>query len=306
MYNEKVEIIGIDHGWSNIKTVNHVFVSGVKEMATEPALVENLIEYQNRYYKIGTNRMEVKDTKVTDESYYILTLAALAKELMFRKKYRAKVVMGVGLPLTRFGAEKIEFVDYLSRQKEIHFKFEGEHFNIRLEKVLIYPQCYSAIMNPTVRYQKNLLVIDIGSWTIDIMPIINQIPDEASCKTIPKGLITCIRDINDETVRVLNGEIPELIIEEVMQHGTTAIGQEYLDIICRKLADFAEKIYNTLKELGYNIYVTQIVFVGGGASVMKHFGKYEGKNVHFIEDVKVNAKGYEYFSKIKMRGQMGV
>lgn len=43
--------------------------------------------------------------------------------------------MGVGLPLTRFGAEKRDFIDYLSSQKEVHFKFEGEHFNIRMEKV---------------------------------------------------------------------------------------------------------------------------------------------------------------------------
>lgn len=306
MQEDRIEVIGIDHGWSNMKTVNHVFVSGVKEMSTEPALWDNLIEYQNHYYKIGTNRMEVKDTKVTDESYYILTLAALAKELTQRNKYRAKVVMSVGLPLTRFGAEKRDFIDYLSRQKEIHFKFEGKHFNIRLEKVMIYPQCYGAIVDKVGSYERNPIVIDIGSWTIDIMPIINQVPDEANCKTIPRGLITCIRDINDEMVRVLNGEIPEHMIEDVMRYGTTALSKEYLDIIHRKLSEFAEKVYNTLKELGYNIYISQIIFVGGGASVMKHFGKYHSENIRFIEDVKANARGYEYLTKMSMRGKVGV
>lgn len=197
MFEERIEIIGIDHGWSNIKTANHVFISGVKEMSTEPALQDNLIKYQNTYYKIGTSRMEVKDTKVVDESYYILTLAALAKELKMRGKTRAKVVMGVGLPLTRFGAEKRDFIDYLSRQKEVHFKFEGEHFNIRMEKVMIYPQCYGAVVDKIGNFNNNLVIVDIGSWTIDIMPVINQIPDEANCKTIPRGLITCIRDINE-------------------------------------------------------------------------------------------------------------
>ena len=39
--------------------------------------------------------------------------------------------------------------------------------------------------------------------------------------------------------------------------------------------------------------LTQIIFVGGGASVMKRFGGLEQKNIQYIEDVKANAKGYE-------------
>lgn len=306
MIEERIEVIGIDHGWSNIKTANQIFVSGVKEMATEPALQDNLVEYQNAYYKVGTRRMEVKDTKVVDESYYILTLAALAKELKLRGRNRAKVIMGVGLPLTRFGAGKREFVDYLSRQREVHFKFEGEHFNIRIQKVMIYPQCYGAVVDKIGSFYSNPVIVDIGSWTIDIMPIINQMPDEANCKTIPRGLITCIRDINDEMVRVMNGEVPENMIEEVMRYGTASLGKPYLDIITRKLTEFIERIYNTLKELGFNSNVSQIVFVGGGASVMKHFGKMEGPNIHYIEDIRANAKGYEYLTKMSMRGKAGL
>ncbi|MCI8563954.1 MAG: plasmid segregation actin-type ATPase ParM, partial [Lachnospiraceae bacterium] len=28
-------VIGIDHGWANMKTVSHLFTSGVKEITTE-------------------------------------------------------------------------------------------------------------------------------------------------------------------------------------------------------------------------------------------------------------------------------
>ena len=185
---ENVRIGSKDIPYQLIK--GRLLKSGVKEISTEPALQDNLIEYQNTYYKIGTSRMEVKDTKVVDENYYILTLAALAKELKMRGRNRAKVVMGVGLPLTRFGAEKRDFVEYLSRQKEVHFKFEGEHFNIRIEKVMIYPQCYGVVMDKIGSIYNNPVIVDIGIWIIDIMPIINQITDEANCKTIPKGLIT--------------------------------------------------------------------------------------------------------------------
>ena len=32
--NNKLEVIGIDHGWSMMKTVTQVFVTGVKEITT--------------------------------------------------------------------------------------------------------------------------------------------------------------------------------------------------------------------------------------------------------------------------------
>ena len=89
----------------------------------------------------------------------------------------------------------------------------------------------------------------------------------------------------------MNGEVPENMIEEVMRYGTASIGKPYLDIITRKLTEFAERVYNTLKKLGFYNNVSQIVFVGGGARVMKHFGRMEGANIHYIEDVRANAKG---------------
>ena len=80
------EIIGIDHGWSYIKTLNNVFKSGVKEISTEPAFFDDVLEYKDRFYKVGTSRMEVKKNKVVTPEYYYLTLAAIAKEMKSRKK----------------------------------------------------------------------------------------------------------------------------------------------------------------------------------------------------------------------------
>ena len=108
--NNKLEVIGIDHGWSMMKTVTQVFVTGVKEITTTPALFGDVLEYDGKYYKIGTVRQEVKDTKVEDDSFYLLTLAAVAKELKKRGLSDAKVFLAVGLPLTRFGAERNNFI----------------------------------------------------------------------------------------------------------------------------------------------------------------------------------------------------
>ena len=65
--NNKLEVIGIDHGWSMMKTIFQVFVTGVKEITTSPALFGDVLEYEGKFYKVGTVRQEVKDTKVEDE-----------------------------------------------------------------------------------------------------------------------------------------------------------------------------------------------------------------------------------------------
>ena len=107
------EIIGIDHGWSMVKTSSQVFVTGVKEITTEPGMFDDVLELDGKYYKIGGVRLEVRDVKVENNNFYILTLAGIARELRKRGKKEANVFIAAGLPLTRFGVEKSAFLEYL-------------------------------------------------------------------------------------------------------------------------------------------------------------------------------------------------
>lgn len=79
----------------------HMSVSKFMQMAKDakatPALFGDVLEYEGKFYKVGTVRQEVKDTKVEDDSFYLLTLAAVAKELKRRGLAEAKVFLAVGL-----------------------------------------------------------------------------------------------------------------------------------------------------------------------------------------------------------------
>ena len=269
--NNKIEVIGIDHGWSNIKTSSQVFVTGVKEITTEPALFDGVLEYKGRYYKVGGNRQEVKSTKTEDDTFYLLTLAAVAKELRRRGLCEAKVFLAVGLPLTRFGSEKSDFVKYLTAERDIEFLFENIKYHVVIENVAVFPQCYAAVADKLQTFNKKTLIVDIGSWTIDIMPVVDKVPDESKCVTIPKGLITCMRTINEQCVRQLNGELDESFIQDIMRFGRCEIDKKYYDIAKAEIEAFCEKVYNSIREYGYNLSTTPIVFVGGGASVMPRY-----------------------------------
>lgn len=298
MENNNIEVIGIDHGWANMKSSNEIFVSGIKEITTEPALYDNVLEYKGKYYKIGGKRLEVKKTKVEDENYYLLTLAAVAKELERKGLRSANVFLAVGLPLTRFGAEKQDFIDYLSKNRQVTFRFEKRTYNITIFRVSVFPQCYAAVTEQISDYIRKRVVVDIGSWTIDIMPIEDKSPDESRCRTVNEGLLTCMRTIKDECIRQLNGAIEESDIKQVMMYGKSDIDSRYYAIIENEIKRFVTEITNKLIEYGYNLETTPITFVGGGATVMKLFGNLKQSNIQYIEDVKANAKGYEYLAKV--------
>lgn len=299
--NNKIEVIGIDHGWSNIKTATQVFVTGVKEITTEPALFDEVLEYKGKYYKIGGSRQEVRNTKTEDDTFYLLTLAAVAKELKRRGLFETRVFLAAGLPLTRFGSEKADFIKYLTAEKDIEFLYENIKYHIVVENAAVFPQCYAAVADKLMTFGRKTLIVDIGSWTIDIMPVEDKAPNEAKCVTIPKGLITCMRTINEQCVRQLNGELDESYIQEIMRTGRCEIDRKYYDIAKTEIEAFCERVYNSIREYGYNLSTTPIVFVGGGASVMKLFGGISQNNISYIIDVRANAKGFEQLAATALR-----
>ncbi len=230
---------------------------------------------------------------MSDDNYYLLTLAALAKELKQRGQKNAHVLLAVGLPLTRFGDEKKDFISYLSRDREVVFRFEKVQYRVVVERVSVYPQCYGAVADMISSFPVKQPVVDIGSWTVDIMPIMEHEPDESACVTQPHGMITCIRQINKECVRQLNEEVDEAVIRQMMIKGSDDIPEPYTRIIENDFRKYAQKIYLGIRELGYNKRHTPIIFVGGGAVIMKRFGGLEQGNIRYIEDICANAKGYE-------------
>ena len=148
--NNKLEIVGIDHGWSNIKTANTVFTTAVSHIANEPGVFDNILEYEGKYYSIGGKRLMVKDTKVTDDNFYLLTLAAIAKELKTRGIYNVDIFLSVGLPLTRFGAEKENFIKYLSRKKEVVFPDIVLAFGVSFIHIVVYGHIHIIILQTEI------------------------------------------------------------------------------------------------------------------------------------------------------------
>ena len=130
--NNSIEIIGIDHGWSQMKTSNYCFNTSIKELPNVPAFTDNVLQYDNRHFAVGDERLEVLDSKVENENFYLLTLVAMAKEMKSRGIKEADIALAVGLPLTRFSAERKPFIEYLSKNEFVAFTFENDLYRAHI------------------------------------------------------------------------------------------------------------------------------------------------------------------------------
>ena len=115
-FKDKI-IIGIDHGYGNIKTANHCFPTGISAHNSEPLFTKDMLIYNGKYYLIGEGHKEFLPEKQNDEDYYILTLAAITTELSDSNLTKADVIIAAGLPLTWTSGQRLTLPHTCQRTK---------------------------------------------------------------------------------------------------------------------------------------------------------------------------------------------
>ena len=188
-------IVGVDHGYAAMKTAHFSFPSGLVVYEHEPYTLKDVLEYGGKFYVVGSGRQALQKNKTQTEDYYLLTLAAIAKELSFRHaEPAAEIHLAAGLPLTSFGREKNAFREYLLRDgKTVNFRYEGQEYSIAIRKVSLFPQGYAAVLTQSILLDEpSVIVADIGGWTVDLMRLDNHIPNASTCRSLELGMIRCL------------------------------------------------------------------------------------------------------------------
>ena len=151
-------------------------------------------------------------SKTSNDNYYLLTMAAIAQEIRYRRGERkTDVVLAAGLPLASFGREKKGFREYLFRKEQpLRFRYEDESYEIRIQDVKLFPQGYSALaLHPEcVRDEPSVLLADIGGWTVDLMRLDNSVPNAATCRSLELGVMYGYQFYNMQLAARDNGWTP--------------------------------------------------------------------------------------------------
>lgn len=299
-------IIGIDHGYGNIKTASHVFRTGVLKSDTEPLFTKNLLVFGGKYYTIGEGHKEFTAEKAADEDYYVLTLAAVAMELQDVNITEAEVTIAAGLPLTWTGGQKAEFAAYLTKNSEVSFTFQRVRYRIRIAGAKIYPQGYAAVAEFASTMKGVNMVADIGNGTMNTMTVINGVPQQGRMFTEKFGTYQCTLAVREQFMRQTRREINDAIIEEVLITGTANLSDEDLKIVRTTASEYVKEIFRRLREHGYDDKSTMLYVTGGGGCLVKNFYDYDKTRVFFVDDICAAAKGYEFMAELQMRSGMAI
>ena len=294
-------IIGVDHGYGNMKTAHRVFRAGVECMEDEPIVSKNFVKYKDKFYVIGESHLVYQGNKTDSEDFYILTFAALAEELKFRGLHEANVILAVGLPLAWMKSQGVDFKRYLMKEQELHFEFRKERYHVHLCGVEIFPQGFAAVVNLGVMLGINMLA-DIGNGTMNVMQIIDNKPLEKSLVTDKFGVGICMKEIQKELSKESGEDIPEMLIEPLLRKGL----QGRTDNIAKKVEYIAKKytenIRKRLTDYGYKEELVHLYVIGGGGCLLQNYSDLgEKAGVTFITDICANAKGYEILAEKKLR-----
>ena len=302
-YPNKTVIIGVDHGYQNIKTAHAIFKSGVTAYDREPTFTHNLLVYEGRYYIIGDEHKEFTAMKMNDQDYYILTLAAIGIELHLRGLNSARVHLAAGLPLTWVSEQKEAFKAYLLQNKEADFTFRGESYHVEFIGADVYPQGFSAVADRLREFKGVNMLCDIGNGTMNIMYITNGRPVASNCFTEKFGTYQCMLTAREKLMQRFGVSVEDTVIEEVLQYGEADIGKQYLDVIREVATDYAAGIMRHLREHEYNPELMKLYVVGGGGCLLENFTDYDPARVTINTDICATAKGYELLAQKAMGGK---
>lgn len=299
--NNRPIVIGIDHGFGNVKTSHACFKTGVTAHDKEPTFKSDLLVYEGRCYTIGEEHKEFIPDKAGDQDYYILTLAAVARELRFRGMTTARVYLAAGLPLTWVSEQRDTFKTYLLQKPSADFSFRGVEYRIDFAGAEIYPQGFAAIADRLNDFRGVTMLCDIGNGTMNVMYIRNGKPIPTQCYTEKYGVHQCMIAVREKLMQKFGTTVDDGVIEDVLRYGKDDIGEKYLTAIQKCAREYAGGIMKRLREHEYNSNLMRLYVMGGGSCLIRHFTEYDPARVTINGDINATAKGYERLAEAFLR-----
>ncbi len=298
---DNIKIIGVDHGYGNIKTANTVTPTGLTAYDTEPVFSGNILEYNGKFYRTGEGHKEFMADKAMDEDFYILTLMAVARELNIAGIREASVHLSAGLPLTWVRRQREAFRAYLLQNEDVRYRFNGKDYHIHFVGCSLYPQGYPAIVSQLDNFKGTNLLADIGNGTMNILYVVNKKPQEQRSWTEKMGVNQCMIAAKNAVMDSFGTKIEDSIVEQVLRFGTADISPAYLNCITDTAKRYVSDLFATLRRYEYNPDLMRLYVVGGGGCLVKHFGEYDSSRVTILEDICATAKGYEQLAFLALR-----
>ncbi len=196
-------IIGVDHGYAAMKTAHFSFPSGLVAYEHEPYTLKDVLEYGGKFYVVGSGRQALQKNKTQTEDYYLLTLAAIAKELAFRHaEPQQRSIWRPDCPSPALDGRKMHSGSICSGRENGDFRYEGQDYSSPSARCRCSRRAMPQVLTQSILLDEpSVIVADIGGWTVDLMRLDNRIPNASTCRSLELGMIRCLDEIGEQIRR---------------------------------------------------------------------------------------------------------
>lgn len=297
--------IPLDHGNRNMKTAEEVFTSGLVESDLKPVLGEYL-QYNGKYYSLTGERIPYMRDKTLDDRFFILTLFGIGKELERRTQPQKdtiyQVELPVGLPPKHYGALFEKFGQYFVRPGVQRFTFNKREYLVQITKAAVFPQDYAAAMTiyPQIAAYNRVVTVDIGGFTLDYLLLREGRPDLSVCDSLEKGVITLYNRIISRVSSDFDMLLEDTDIDTIILGKNSDYSDSVIRLVKQMTKQYVDDFLGALRERGIDLKTGCIVFIGGGAKLLREYLENTDKigKCVFVEDICANAKGYEILYQV--------
>lgn len=300
--------IAIDHGNRNMKTVNYIFTTGVETNDLKPGRGTPFLEYQGKYYTLSNRRMPYQRDKTKDFRYFALTLIAIAKELEGNPQIRegdiVQVKLPIGLPPKHFAELYERYEQYFKGSGSImHFSFNGRDYDVTITDVMAFPQNYAALMYYVENAIEipNLVGVDIGGFTTDYLMLRHGNLDMGCCDSLENGIINLYNSVSSKIRSEYDMLLEEDDVDSIINGMTQYYDDRVVAALMQQVQIFVTDLLSSLRERGIDTRSTYMVFIGGGAILLKDYIIASGKlsKYRFVDDICANAKGNDLLYQLQ-------
>ena len=140
------------------------------------------------------------------------------------------------------------------------------------------------------------------------MRLDNRIPNAATCRSLELGIIRCLDEIGEKVRQMFGVSMTDAQIESVLRGGAVSMDDRIRAVIHAQAGQYVRDLLSTIMESGLDVRAMPAIFLGGGAALLKrHVSAAEDLcRPLLLDDVSLNAKGYERLTARMSGGEHGV
>lgn len=304
-------IIAVDTGNRCIKTAHaEPFSAGLnRHYEAKPFVSTDTLFYKGMYYTFSETQGGRREDKSVDDYYFILTLAAIAREIVAKKaiiagkkngremrfqeamleakrsgkSYREDIYLSVGLPPRDMVASRSSQADgdsmvsrykayFLRDGKRLEFVYNGIEFEVCIQDIFVSAQGFAAIY-PAEMYSR--VVQSPQAYIIDIGGYTTDIALVANRKidlTFFESLDFGVIFLYNEVIdAVRRAHRMEIngVLIEAVLRGESLGHPGAEETVKKVVAQYAKRLVDALRDRKVDLELSLPVLLGGGAQLMR-------------------------------------